>query len=315
MSRSRSAFVVVRSVRVVVVRAVVLVGFLVGLGAAGARADIAPDVLGAGPGFEPPKDNPAALSIAMVDERVVLDVRDDKNGAFVVVDATFTMAAPADKAGKTKQTKLSVTFPGEGVRVGGSYAVHPHLYGFQAFVDGTPVATREEVKTKTTKVGPPDSTYTRTQKETWHAFPAAVDDHTVIRVRYAVLATPVSHENQTHAKVQYILRTGSLWAGTIGKAIVDVVSSDAVDNAVDLTKTSLRTMAMSPVSLVSLFSDRPPPPVMPEGASRSATAISATWNNLEPGDKDDVEVVFPSSHAVWSVTPLLATAMEKAAKR
>lgn len=296
-------------------RCFALVFFVVG--APVVRADIAPDILGAGPGFAPPTDNPAALSIAMVKERVVLEVHDDKEGPFIVVDATFTMAAPPDASGKVgkvgkgkKPTRLAVTFPGEGVKVGGSYAVHPRLYGFQAFVDGTPVAAREEVKTKTTKVGPPDSTYTKTQKETWHAFPAAVDDNTVIRVRYAVLATQMSYENQTHSKVQYILRTGSLWAGTIGEAVVEVVSAD-----VDLAKTSLRTMAMSPVSLVSLVSDGPPPPVMPAGAVRSASAITATWNNLEPGDKDDVEVVFPSAHPAWSVTPALATAMEKAAKK
>lgn len=296
----------------------------VAIGGLNAHADIAPDILGAGPGFEPPTDNPAALSIAMVKERVVLEVHDDKDGPFVVVDATFTMAAPLDKSGKAqKPTRLAVTFPGEGVKVGGSYAVHPRLYGFHAFVDGTPVATREEVKTKTTKVGPPDSTYTKTQKETWHAFPAAVDDNTVIRVRYAVLATPMTYENQTHSKVQYILRTGSLWAGTIGEAVVEVVAANVAANVgganvgagvVDVAKTSLRTMSMSPVSLVSLVSDGPPPPVMPAGAVRSASAITATWKNLEPGDKDDVEVVFPSSHPAWSVTPALATAMEKAAK-
>lgn len=295
---------------------VVVAAFFVGSFAA--HADVAPDIKGAGPGFEPPADNPAAKNIAMKSERVLLEVHDDPAGAFVVVDATFHMAAPLNKdlAKKTvsKATKLQVAFPGEGVRVGGEFAVHPKLAGFRAFIDGVPVASRDDVKTQTESRGPPGREYKRTRSETWHVFPAAIDDETTLRVRYAVAATPVSGEREGYASIQYILHTGSLWSGAIDPAVVEVTGVN-----VDVTKTSLRTLAMSPVSLISLSSDQPPPPVMPSSAqatsTRTPTSITATFTALEPGPNDDVEVVFPAGHVSWSTTPELLAAMETAAKK
>jgi hypothetical protein len=271
--------------------------------AAAARADIAPDVLAAGPGLAPAGDPRAAQAIAMKKEHVVIALHDDQDGPFAVVDATFSMAAP-------QQTKLTVTFPGDGVRVGDVYAVHPKLYGFHAWVDGKPVATRADDKTFTTQAGPPSNPYTKTRHETWHTFPASIDDDTVIRVRYAVAATSVAYDQaQGHAAVQYILHTGALWAGKIGEAVVEVKGVD-----VDIDATSLRTLAMPQVSLVSLKSARAPT-VLPVGATRTKTSIVYTQRDLEPGDQDDVEVVFPRTGAIaWSAGPALEARMEAAAK-
>lgn len=291
-------------------RFLLVTALLLGLaGALPARADIAPDVLGAGPSFGPPADNPAAKDIVMAKEKVVLEVHTvngGKDGSFVVVDATFTMKAPQ------KPVTLNVAFPGDGVRVGDAYVNHPKLVGFKAFVDGKPVATKTDAKEFSVQAGPPSSPYKKTRRETWHTFPAVVDDETVIRVRYAVAGEPMSYdEQQTHAKAQYILHTGALWAGKIGEAVVEVTSPD-----VDLSKTSLRTLGMPQVSLVSLKSDGPPPPVSPPNTTRTKTSITTTFRDFEPGDKDDVEVVFPAARETWGdgSRAALDAAMEQAAK-
>lgn len=270
-----------------------------------ARADIAPDVLTAGPGLAPPEGHAAAKTVRMVSERVVLELHHTPDGAFAVVDATFNMSGPM------KGTALPIAFPGEGVMVGGAYATHARLRGFRAFVDGKPVATKEDLRTVTTQAGPPSSPYTRTREEVWHTFPAAIDDATVIRVRYAVEAAAVGYdEKHSHASVQYVLHTGAAWAGTIGEAVVEVRAASGIA----LGGTSLRTGSMSPVSLVSLKGDGPPPPVMPAGAVRSGAAITWTQKELEPTPKDDVEVVFPSPGTWSSTTPALAARMEAAAR-
>lgn len=276
-----------------------------------ALADISPDVLGAGPSFAPPGDNPAAQDIVMAKEKVILEVHTvngGKDGGFVVVDATFSMKAPPNSKGATS---LTVAFPGDGVRVGDAYVNHAKLFGFHAWVDGKPVASKADEKSFTTTVGPPNSTYKKTRSETWHTFPASVDDDTVIRVRYAVAAEPMSYEEkQTHAKAQYILHTGGAWKDKIGEAVVEVKGVD-----VDLTKTSVRTLSMPQVSLISLKSDGPPPPVSPPNTVRTKTSITTTWTHLEPAPNDDIEVVFPCPREGWSDNrAALEKAMESAAR-
>ena len=294
-------------------RLAVVVALLLGIGlGAPARADISPDVLGAGPSFAPPGDNPAAKDIGMANEKVVLElhtVNGGGDGSFIVVDATFTMKAPK------KPVTLQVAFPGDGVRVGDAYVNHPRLVGFKAFVDGKPVASKADEKEFSVQAGPPSSPYKKTRRETWHTFPAVIDDETVVRVRYAVAAEPMGFdEKQTHAKAQYILHTGAAWAGKIGEAVIEVRGVD-----VDVEKTSLRTLSMSPVSLVSLKGDAPPPPVSPPNTTRTKTTITTTFKDFEPGDKDDVEVVFPAVRDGYpddyaKSRAALEAAMEKAAK-
>ena len=100
--------------------------------------------------------------------------------------------------------------------------------------------------------------------------------------------------------------------GVIDPAVVEVSGVN-----VDVTKTSLRTLSMPAVSLISLSSDEPPPPVTPTTATttRTPTSITSTFKALEPGPKDDVEVVFPAAHVSWSMSPELLAAMESAAKK
>ncbi len=305
------------SVVVVVVAASCVAGVVF---APAVRADISPGVLIAGPGLAPP-DGAAAKALRMSREHVVIELHHTRDGAFAVVDATFWMTDVSTSVTTKKENKkqpatsLQITFPGDGVMVGGQYVTHPKLHGFRAFVDGKPVASKEDPKTFKTPAGPPGSGYTRSRIETWHVFPATIDDDTVIRVRYAVAADAVGNEEQhAYASLQYILHSGGPWAGTIGEAVIEVRAAKANgDSAVDLDKTSLRTMAMAPVSLVSLHSYGPPPPVLPAGAVRTKNAITWTQKELEPGDRDDVEVVFPSA-GTWDRSPGLAARMEAAAR-
>lgn len=286
------------------VRSVVAAAVLVAVPAVPAVADIAPGVLTAGAGFAPPENDKAAQQIEMKSEHVVLTAHDSAAGPFVVVDATFKMAGK--KPGRT----LNVVFPGEGVMVGGAYVTHPRLVGFMAFVDGTPVASKDSTKTHSTQSGPPGREYTKTRTETWHAFSAPIDDDTTVRVRYAIAAESYGDRDTgaaPHARAQYILHTGALWAGAIGSATVEVKGV-----GVNVAATSLRTLSMSPPSLVSLAGPGAPPPVTPAGATRTPTSIVFTQTNLEPKDEDDVEVVFPSAHAdnAWGrVSEELAAAM------
>ena len=275
--------------------------------AVAARADIAPDTFHGGTGLQlDAKDaasSKAVAKIQMKKERVTITLHHTAEGAFAVVDATFHMTAPSP-------TKLRVVFPGAGVKVGEQFAVHPTLVGFRAFVDGKPVAVKDDEQTHTTKGGPPGREYSKRRTETWHAFAAAVDDDTTIRVRYALSSSGVNDNG--YASVSYILHTGALWAKDIEEAILSVEAAGGVD----LARTSLRTMAMPPVSFVSLSSDQPPPPVMPAGAVRSGSAITFTATHLEPTDKDDVEVVFPSSApSSWGApSPALAALMLEAVR-
>jgi hypothetical protein len=253
-----------------------------------ALADISPDVFHGGTGIQL-SDPEAAAKIEMKKERVTITLHNSKEGAFAVVDATFAMSGP--KAGQT----LQIVFPGEGVMVGGAFAAHPRVIGFQAFVDGKPVAAKDDEKTHSSKSGPPGREYTKTRREVWHGFGAAIDDDTTIRVRYAVAAAGArdggGSDVDGYGSVSYILHTGAAWAKDIGEAIIEVKAGADVD----LKGTSLRTQAMAPVSFVSLSGDKPPSPTTPPAAIRTAAAITLTLLHLEPTEKDDVEVVFPST--------------------
>ncbi len=264
-----------------------------------AAADIAPDVFHGGSGIE--VDDPdVAAGIEMKKEHVVITLHNSQEGAFAVVDATFSMSAAG-----LAPAQLKVLFPGGGVRVGG--AVHPKLSAFHAFVDGKPVAIRADDKTHTSKSGPPGREYTKSRTETWHEFPAVVDDDTTIRVRYAVAASSVrdaeGYEDRTRASVSYILHTGALWAKAIGAATIEIRAGDNVD----LKGASLRTLSMPAVIGA--------PPVLPAGAVRSADAITWTQTQLEPSEDDDVEVVFASAGPTFRADPSeeLAKAMAAAA--
>ena len=279
-----------------------------------ARADIAPDTFHGGSGLQIDPAQPDATALAgkiqMKKERVTITLHQTPQGAFAVVDAAFSMSGPPGKA-----AALKIAFPGQGVRVGGAFVVHPPLIGFRAFVDGKPVAVHVDEKTHTSKSGPPGREYSRSRTETWHGFPAAVDDDTTIRVRYAVAAAGVRDSDgadvEPWASVSYILHTGALWAGDIGEAVVEVKAAPGVD----LTATSLRTLSMPPVSLVSLKGDGPPPPVVPAGAVRSGAAITWTAQHLEPTPGDDVEVVFPGRAGSWGAPSAELAALMAAAVR
>ncbi|MDP2342016.1 MAG: hypothetical protein Q8O67_13745 [Deltaproteobacteria bacterium] len=273
-----------------------------------AAADIAPDTFHGGTGLQV-QDPEAAAKIQMKKERVTITLHNAKEGAFAVVDATFSMSGP-------KATKLNIVFPGEGVKVGDAFRVHPRLIGFHAFVDGKPVASHDDVKDRSTKSGPPGREYTKHRSETWHGFPATVDDDTTIRVRYAVAAAGVrADENgdvNGYASVGYVLHTGALWAKDIGEATIEIKAAGDVD----LKGSSLRSHGMPPVSFVSLTGDAPPPPVQPATAIRTPAAITWTLQNLEPTENDDVEVVFPSTApATWGApSEALAAVMTAAAR-
>ena len=277
-----------------------------------ARADIAPEIFSGGTGIEIDRTEASATALAakieMKKERVTITLHSTAAGAFAVVDATFSMSA-------STPAKLPVVFPGAGVPVGGGYAVHPPLVGFHAFVDGKPVASTDKEITHSSLSGPPGREYTTHRSESWHKFPATIDDDTVIRVRYAVQASALRNddgfETGTHASVSYILHTGALWAKDIGAVIVEVKGA-----GVDVNATSLRTMSMAHVSLVSLTGDGAPPSVQPVGAVRTADAITWTATQLEPTANDDVEVVFPRGAAAssGSPSPPLAELMRAAAR-
>lgn len=180
-------------------------------------ADIAPDPL-AGLSEPHPLDAKAAQGISMKYEEVIIELHD----AYAIIDATFIMANPGPPR------ELQVGFPGRGVRldIPEEYAAHDPLEGFSVWVEGRTIPHEAREIERTSSF----SGFTKTRRETWHVFtPRFAQGDTRIRVRYGVVSNPYSgrsaHTGENiidGRRVWYILETGGLWTGPIGKIVVRI---------------------------------------------------------------------------------------------
>ena len=286
--------------------------FLVVTSATPVRADIAPWAVpsGSGPQVQRAGKPTPIKDVQMARELVRVALHSAPEGPFSVVDATFWLRRVGPG-----QPSLRLAFPGEGVDVGGG-RVHSKLHGFQAFVDGLPVAVDEAVVEEKTQAGPPGRTYGRTRREQWHRFavtvPAAkqgaVGKDVVVRVRYAVAADRYGTVEGVapHALAGYILHTGGLWAGVIDEAVIEVVGV-----GVDIATVSARNQNQPSPSFVSLTPGATPPPVRPAGAVIDNGVLRWILRSLEPVAADDLDFIFAAPAAGFAddrLLPVMAAA-------
>jgi len=253
------------------------------LGAAPARADIAPFAFSAGAGPKLLKGD--AAHVEMAREEVLLVLHD----GFAVVEATFWLRNPGEPV------TVPVGFPGAGVRVsGGGNAVHRPLLGFRAWVDKAEVKASAEITSHVTLKGPEGHQYAKRREETWHRFdvPCGAGE-TVVRVRYAVLSDPhrggewSSDERFADGSVHYVLETGAGWAGNISEAVVRVraappIKLDSVrgreEKAPPLPK---RASARARIQTA-----------LPPGMARAGKELKLVRTQLEPGPGDNLQFLY-----------------------
>jgi hypothetical protein len=234
-------------------------------------------------------DERSAKGVAMRSEEVTVELHD----GFAIVDATFVMANP--KAARS----LEVGFPGAGVKVESGFYVHRPLVGFQAWVDGQPVAAKRKEVSRTYKIGPPGYERTRVHTESWHVFQAAfaAKKDTLLRVRYGVLADLYTGSSYSSAEafpdatVWYILATGRLWEGPIGEAVVKIVPKGGVKPET----LRVRDGSMEPPDRHA----EPPPPLMPAYGQREGDGVTLRRAKLEPTQADNVQIIYRPDPARW----------------
>lgn len=265
-----------------------------------ALADIAPDPL-AGLSDLRLMDAKAARGISMKYEEVIIELHD----AFAIVDATFIMTSPA------KAQSLQVGFPGSGVPLGRSFAVHVPLVGFSAWVGDQPVPAEDKEIVHTYEAGPPGRGYTRSRRETWHVFTAPFSQgDTKLRVRYGVVTVPYTgdgwstNEKLVDREAWYILATGGRWAGPIGEAVIRVKARGGVKPE------SIRIRDGHMSGRIKKSTGEATASVLPAYATRDAEGVTLQRKKLEATAPDNLQLVYradpaklPKTESDWDTRP------------
>ena len=256
----------------------VLIGLLV-QSAVAADVGVWP-ILPGGSSIKPGSETP----IQMAAERVVMTVRqgtDAENAALKLgmedqgypwlpspyfpvvylavteVDADFTMANPTEE-----DVAMTVWFPMASVLEDVNWQEHigeaaPRIHGLQVDVDGEPLEHAvTELPNPQGEDKPPLP---------WASFPVVfpAGEEVLIHVNYIFLPQP-STIDLVEMTLSYIFQTGAGWAGPIGKADLEV-------------------NLPYPATSETIGS-------MPDGGHAKGKQVSWTWEDLEPGPKDDFSI-------------------------